>query len=355
MSSAFDTLLQRYEWLTKQLIQPDQSLQQLQELGQEHAKLQPIVRAHEAWQEAVQQQQDNQALLQDSDPEIRALAKQELQQLDTHVQQLHQQLQELLVPQDPNDDKNSLVEIRAGAGGDEASLFAGDLLQMYIRYGQILGLRCELLSTSAGTQGGFKEVVVSIKGAGAHGHFKYEAGVHRVQRVPQTETQGRIHTSACSVAVLPEAQEVELNIPEAELRIDTFRAGGAGGQHVNKTDSAVRITHIPTGLVASCQDEKSQWKNKAKAMTVLRSRLLQKIEREQQEQRSQQRRDMVGTGDRSDKIRTYNFPQDRCTDHRIGLTIHHLDKIFAGQLQPFHQQLKAHFRQLALQQRAAAT
>ncbi|MEM7589757.1 MAG: peptide chain release factor 1 [Myxococcota bacterium] len=353
MSSALDTLLQRYEWLTTQLSQPEQPLQKLQELGKEHAQLQPIVKAHEAWQDALTQQQNNRVLLQDADPEIRALAKQELQQLDAHVEALHKQLQLLLVPQDPNDDKNTLVEIRAGAGGDEASLFAGELLQMYIRYAQTLGLRCELLSTSEGTQGGFKEVVLGVKGAGAYGFFKYEAGVHRVQRVPQTETQGRIHTSACSVVVLPEAQEVELNIPETELRVDTFRAGGAGGQHVNKTDSAVRITHLPTGLVASCQDEKSQWKNKAKAMTVLRARLLQKKQREQQEERSQQRRHMVGSGDRSDKIRTYNFPQDRCTDHRVGLTVHHLDKIFAGQLQTFHQRLQEHFRQLALEEKAS--
>ncbi len=338
-----------YDQLTAELQLPDKTPDQLRELGKQSAQLEPPATAYRAWQAIVCKRDEAQALLQDSDPEMRALAKEELRQLEQEIEHLQQRIQQVLLPRDERDEKNVMLEIRAGAGGDEASLFAGDLLQMYVRYAQTVNLRCELLHTSEGTQGGYKEVVVRVVGKNAYAQLKYEAGVHRVQRVPNTETRGRVHTSACSVAVLPEAQEVELDIAESDLRIDTFRASGAGGQHVNKTDSAVRITHLPTGRAVACQSERSQQQNRAKAMTLLRAHLLEEQRQEEEAKRSQQRRQMVGSGDRSDKIRTYNFPQDRCTDHRIGLSVN-LAKFMTGELQLVLQAVQAHMRTQALQE-----
>jgi len=253
-----------------------------------------------------------------------------------------------LLPRDPNDEKNVILEIRAGTGGEEAALFAADLLRMYLRYAERQGWKTEIMSAHPTDTGGFKEVIVLISGKGAYSRLKYESGVHRVQRVPVTESQGRIHTSAVTVAVLPEAEDVEVQIRPEELRIDVFRASGHGGQHVNTTDSAVRITHLPTGLVVTCQDERSQHKNKAKAMKVLRARLYELMQRERQEKEAAARRAMVGTGDRSERIRTYNFPQGRVTDHRIGLTLYQLDQVLEGDLELIIPQLVSHFQAEAL-------
>ncbi|MEM7494959.1 MAG: peptide chain release factor 1 [Myxococcota bacterium] len=341
-------LAEHHDQLAAELQRPDKTPDELRELGQQSARLEPAASAYRAWRAIARKRDEAHALLQDTDSDMRALAKEELRQLEQELEQLHHHVQQVLLPRDERDEKNVMLEIRAGAGGDEACLFAGDLLQMYARYAQTVNLRCELLHTSEGTQGGYKEVVVRVVGKGAYAQLKYEAGVHRVQRVPDTETRGRVHTSACSVAVLPEAQEVELHIAEADLRIDTFRASGAGGQHVNKTDSAVRITHLPTGRAVACQSERSQQQNKAKAMALLRAHLLEEKRQEEEAKRSQQRRQMVGSGDRSDKIRTYNFPQDRCTDHRIGLSVN-LTKFMAGELQLVLQPVQAHMRAQALQ------
>jgi peptide chain release factor 1 len=272
-------------------------------------------------------------LLADQSPELREMAAAELQKLTQSQKSLEEELKLLLLPQDPNDEKNTIVEIRAGTGGDEAAIFAGDLLRMYTRYAENKGWKTELLSTSPGTGGGFKEVIFSVEGERVFSHLKRESGVHRVQRVPVTETQGRVHTSAVTVAVLPEAEEVEVNIKPEEIKVDVYRSSGPGGQSVNTTDSAVRVTHLPTGLVVTCQDEKSQLKNKLKALTVLRARLFDRINSERQQKISEERREQVGTGDRSERIRTYNFPQGRLTDHRVpGLTLYRLAAIMDGDL-----------------------
>ena len=266
---------------------------------------------------------------------MQALAKQELKQEEEQLVLLEQELQLLLLPRDPHDDSNIFLEIRAGTGGDEAAIFAGDLYRMYTRYAESQGWQTELISASHGEHGGYKEIITRILGQGAYSQFKFESGVHRVQRVPETEAQGRVHTSTCTVAVMPEVDEIEdIEINPNDLRIDTFRASGAGGQHVQKTDSAIRITHIPTGTVVECQDERSQHKNRARAMSLLKARILAEERRKQQQQQADTRRDLVGTGDRSERIRTYNFPQGRLTDHRINLTLYKLTDIMEGDLRP---------------------
>lgn len=266
------------------------------------------------------------------DDELVEMAQEELKELKPRVEEYEQKLTVLLLPSDPNDEKDVIMEIRGGAGGDEAALFAGDLFRMYTRYAEERGWRTEMLDANATGLGGFKEIVFQISGSGVFSRLKFESGVHRVQRVPETESQGRVHTSTVTVAVLPEAEEVDVAINPQDLRVDTFRAGGAGGQYVNKTESAVRITHMPTGVVAQCQDEKSQLKNREKCMRILRARLLEKAEEEQRSATAEDRRSQVGTGDRSERIRTYNFPQGRVTDHRIGLTLHKLESIINGNL-----------------------
>ena len=304
----------------------------LQSLGREQAVLAPIVERGQALIETERQLEDNRLLLDEADPELRDLAEEEMRTLEERRSELVADLLELLRPRDPNDERDVIMEIRAGTGGDEAALFAGDLLRMYLRYGETRGWKAEMLSTSENDIGGLKEVIVEITGRGAYSRLKFESGVHRVQRVPVTETSGRIHTSTATVAVLPEAEDIDVHLSEEDLRIDVYRSTGHGGQSVNTTDSAVRITHLPTGIVVTCQDEKSQLKNKTKAMAVLRSRLYQMQQERQHSQEAEMRRSQVGTGERAEKIRTYNYRENRVTDHRIGLTLYNLDQIMQGQL-----------------------
>jgi len=310
----------------------------------EHAQLSRLHDLYQGYQAATEQIRQTKAILWDDkeDAELRELAKGELEELENRALELERELKVVLLPKDANDDKNIFLEIRAGTGGDEAAIFAGDLFRMYGKFAETMGWRVEVMSASPSELGGFKEIIGLISGEQVYSRLKFESGVHRVQRVPETETQGRIHTSAVTVAILPEANEVELNIDPSELRIDTYRSSGAGGQHVNKTDSAIRVTHLPTGLVVTCQDEKSQHKNKAKALTVLRARLLDQIERERQDKISQDRKSQVGSGDRSERIRTYNFPQGRVTDHRINLTLYQLDMVLNGKLDDIILPLIAH-------------
>jgi peptide chain release factor 1 len=313
-------------------------------LTKEHAELIDVVSNYDRYCQVRQELAGSQELLKDPDPDVRDMAGAEVADLQAEKNQIEAQLKLMLLPKDPNDSRNVILEVRAGTGGDEAALFAGDLFRMYTRYAENRGWTVELLSSAESEAGGFKEVIAMITGNGAYSRFKYESGTHRVQRVPETETQGRIHTSACTVAVLPEAEDVEIDIDPSDLRIDLFRASGAGGQHVNKTESAVRITHIPTGVVVSCQDEKSQHKNKAKAMKVLQSRLLDAMQAEQQARMAADRKSQVGSGDRSERIRTYNFPQGRCTDHRVGLTLYKLEAIMQGDLDEVIDTLTTHYQ-----------
>ncbi len=305
---------------------------QYAQLSRERAQLEPIVAAFHERQRLAKRIEEHRELARDPDPELRDLARDELPALEAQLPELDRKLTLLLLPRDPNDERNTVLEIRAGTGGDEAALFAADLFRMYTRYAEGRRWKIEVLSSSPTGIGGFKEIIALVNGDGAFSRLKYEGGVHRVQRVPVTETQGRIHTSAVTVAVLPEAEDVEIDIPDKELRVDVYRSSGPGGQSVNTTDSAVRITHIPTGLVVTCQDEKSQHKNKAKALKILRARLLDRARAEQQSQIAANRKAMVGSGDRSEKIRTYNFPQSRITDHRVNLTLHQLDRVLDGEL-----------------------
>ncbi len=313
-------------------------------LTKEHAQLSEVVDVYRRYRRVCEEAEGHRELLRDTDAEMREMAKAELPALDQRREELEKELQLLLLPRDPNDDKNIILEIRAGTGGEEASLFAGNLFRMYSRYADRRGWKVEILSASESDAGGFKEVIALISGDRVYSRLKFESGTHRVQRVPETEAQGRIHTSACTVAVLPEAEEVDLDIDPTDLRIDVYRASGAGGQHVNKTESAVRITHIPTGVVVACQDEKSQHKNKAKAMKVLRSRILDAMQAEQHAQIAAERKSQVGSGDRSERIRTYNYPQGRCTDHRIGLTLYRLEAIMEGDIEEIVDSLTTYYQ-----------
>ncbi len=324
-----------------------------EKLSREHADLNKVVAVYRQYQNVVAELADSQELLYDADPEMKSLARSEVARLTEAREALESELKRLLVPKDPNDAKNIILEIRAGTGGDEAALFAADLFRMYSRYAEGQGWKVEVLSDHPTGGGGFKEIIAMIQGRGAYSRMKYESGTHRVQRVPATETQGRIHTSAVTVAVLPEAEEVDVAIDPSELKIDVYRSTGPGGQSVNTTDSAVRITHLPTGLVVTCQDEKSQIKNKAKALKVLRARLLDQVVREQDAQRSAERKNQIGDGDRSGRIRTYNFPQGRVTDHRIGLTLYKLEEIMQGEVDPVIDELISHFQAQALQDEAS--
>ena len=322
--------------------------------AKEHSELSELVDAFDTYQHLENELEDNQLLLEEDDPELVEMAQAEIEAAEAQLPELEEKISLLLLPQDPNDDKNVLLEIRAGTGGDEAALFAADLLRMYLRYAELRGWKHELMDSHPTDAGGFKEVIVLINGQGAYSQLKYESGVHRVQRVPTTESQGRIHTSAVTVAVMPEAEEVELDINSDDLRIDFFRSSGPGGQHVNKTESAVRITHLPTNLVVSCQDEKSQHKNKAKAMKVLRARLYDKMLDEAAAEQAAARKSMVGSGDRSERIRTYNFPQNRVTDHRVGLTVYKLEMLMAGELDLILPELIHQFQAEALKAEADA-
>ncbi len=308
---------------------------QFRDYSREYSHLEPVVQAYKRHENCLLDIASAKELLNESDTELQQLAQEELKISEERLLEIEEELQLLLLPRDPYDDSNIFLEIRAGAGGDEASIFSGDLYRMYSRYAEAQRWQVEMITASHGEHGGYKEIILRVIGQGAYSRFKFESGVHRVQRVPETEAQGRIHTSTCTIAVLPEVDEVEeIEINPTDLRIDTFRASGAGGQHVQKTDSAIRITHLPTGTVIECQDERSQHKNKARAMSVLKARLLAAERSKQQQEQAETRRNLVGTGDRSERIRTYNFPQGRLTDHRINLTLYKLPDIMEGHLEP---------------------
>lgn len=336
MFDKFADLDDKISHLEGRLSDPDLvgNQKEYQKAVREHAHLVKLNDKYREYKKIQQEIQENKAILFDEaeDLELKELAKAELEELVDREKRLDQEMKIILLPKDPNDDKNIFLEIRAGTGGDEAALFAGDLFRMYSRFAESMGWRVEVMSSNPLGVGGFKEIIALISGEQVYSKLKYESGVHRVQRVPETETQGRIHTSAVTVAILPEVDEVELNIDMNELKFDVYRSSGPGGQSVNTTDSAVRVTHLPTGLVVTCQDEKSQHKNKAKALVVLRARLLDQMERERHDKISQDRKSQVGSGDRSERIRTYNFPQGRMTDHRINLTLYKLDAIMSGKI-----------------------
>ena len=353
-SEKLEEIESKYDALTAQLGDPavlaDQAL--YQKTAKAHSELSEIVEKYREWKSLRKSLEETKALLEEAatDAEMKALAHEELADLEKGQTKVEEELRILLLPRDPNDEKNVVLEIRAGTGGDEATLFAQEIFRMYDRYAESQGWRVEVLSTSLSGIGGLKEVIALIEGQRVYSKLKYESGVHRVQRVPATEQQGRIHTSAVTVAVLPEADEVEIEIDPKDIRIDTFCSSGPGGQSVNTTYSAVRLTHLPTGMVVSCQDEKSQIKNRAKGLRVLRSRLYEMKLQEQQKQITDERRSQIGTGDRSEKIRTYNFPQNRLTDHRIGLTIHQLDRVMDGKLDDIIEALSAHYQAEKLKQ-----
>jgi len=315
-------------------------------LSREHADLAPLIEAFRRYKRVLEELVENRELL--ADPEMKEMAEEELKSLTEEQQGLESAIQLLLLPKDPNDSRDVILEIRAGTGGDESALFAGDLFRMYSRFAEKNRWKVELLSCSESERGGYKEVIASIEGQDVYAKLKYESGTHRVQRVPETEAQGRIHTSACTVAIMAEAEDVDIDINPTDLKIDVYRSSGAGGQHVNTTDSAVRITHIPTGTVVACQEERSQIKNRAKAMKVLKTRILDTILQEQNAKMAADRKQQVGSGDRSERIRTYNYPQGRMTDHRIGLTLYRLDSIMAGDIEEITDALRAYYQMEAL-------
>ncbi len=335
LEKKLQSLVERHEELGALLSDPEVINQQnrFRDYSKEYSQLEPVVQNFKNYQACLKTLEGAKELLNESDPDMQQMAKQELEETQKKIATLETELQILLLPRDPHDDSNIYLEIRAGAGGDEASIFAGDLSRMYTRYAETQGWQVELISAHSSEQGGYKEIILRIIGQGAYSRFKFESGVHRVQRVPATEAQGRIHTSTCTIAVMPEVDEVEdIDLNPADIRTDTFRASGAGGQHVQKTDSAIRLTHIPTGTVVECQDERSQHKNRARAMSLLKAKLLAEERNKQQQQQAETRRNLVGTGDRSERIRTYNFPQGRLTDHRINLTLYKLPAIINGDL-----------------------
>jgi len=335
MLNQLEKIEKRFAEIDQQMAAPEvaSDIKRLQALAQERASIAEVVAKYREYKATTKSLEETRAMLGDGlDEEMTALVKQEIASLESKLDNLRKELKVALIPRDPNDEKDIIMEIRAGVGGDEAALFAADLFRMYTRYAQSKGWKVDLISANQSGIGGFKEIISEIKGKGAYSRFKYESGVHRVQRVPITEASGRIHTSTATVAVLPKAEEVDISINPDDLRIDIFHAGSAGGQNVNKVATAVRITHLPTGMVVTCQDERSQLQNKLKALSVLRSRILDIEQRKQEEKITQERRAQVGTADRAEKIRTYNFPQDRMTDHRIGLTLHNLPRILEGEL-----------------------
>ncbi|ANF57473.1 peptide chain release factor 1 [Halotalea alkalilenta] len=335
LRARFERAAERFEELSALLSEPEVIHDQarFRSYSREYAELDELVQVWRRYVGLEEEREGARAMAKDDDPDMQAMAEEELESLNAGLEALELELKRLLVPKDPDDERGVFLEVRAGTGGDEAALFAGDLFRMYSRYAEARGWRVELISASHGEQGGYKEVIARLEGTGVYGRLKFESGAHRVQRVPATESQGRIHTSACTVAVMPEADEVgEISINPAELRVDTFRSSGAGGQHVNTTDSAIRITHLPTGTVVECQDERSQHKNRAKAMALLAARLKQAAEDAHHRQQSETRRSLVGSGDRSERIRTYNFPQGRLTDHRINLTLYKLSDVIEGDL-----------------------
>ncbi len=346
MNTRLDDILHKHEELTIMLSDPEVTSdpKRYTELSREFSEIEPLAEKAAHYMGLQQQLEDNQELIADADcdPELKDIAQEEILELKKAMTACNEELTLLLLPKDPNDNRNIILEVRAGTGGDEAALFAADLFRMYSRYAEIKGFKVEILSSNGTGIGGYKEVIAQITGTGVYSSFKFESGTHRVQRIPSTESGGRIHTSACTVAVLPEAKEVDIDIRPDDLRIDVYRASGAGGQHVNKTESAVRITHIPTGTVVQCQDQASQHKNKAQAMKVLQARILAKKQETAHNERAETRKDMVGSGDRSERIRTYNYPQGRMTDHRINLTLYKLEQILNGEMDELVQALQAH-------------
>ncbi|MCK5122127.1 MAG: peptide chain release factor 1 [Methylococcales bacterium] len=331
-----DNLSDRFEEIAALLSQPEVQSDQnkFRSLSQEYAQIDPLVACYKSYQENQENLEAAKEMAKDPDPELREMAKEEQQEAETEKEKLQHQLQILLLPKDPNDNRNIFLEVRAGTGGDEAAIFSGDLAKMYQRFAEKQGWKSEIITENRSDHGGYKEIILRISGQDVYSQLKFESGVHRVQRVPETESQGRVHTSACTVAIMPEVDSVdEYEINASDLRVDTFRASGSGGQHVNKTDSAIRLTHIPTGVVVECQDERSQHKNRARAMSLLQSRLLTAEQDKQHAEQAETRKSQVGSGDRSERIRTYNYPQGRMTDHRINLTLYKLDEIMQGGLE----------------------
>lgn len=348
MMDKIEELERRYQELEALLSDPVviSNQPEFRKLSREHSDLSELVAVYRRYRKVLCEITDNRELL--ADPDMKEMAEEELKNLEAEKGRLDAEIQLLLLPKDPNDDKSVILEIRAGTGGDESALFAGDLFRMYSRYADTNRWKVEIISASESERGGYKEIIASVEGVGVFAKLKYESGTHRVQRVPETEAQGRIHTSACTVAIMPEAEDVDIDIRPDDLKIDVYRSSGAGGQHVNTTDSAVRITHLPTGTVVACQEERSQIKNRAKAMKVLKTRILDTIQQAQDSKLAADRKQQVGSGDRSERIRTYNFPQGRMTDHRIGLTLYRLDSIMTGDIAEITDALRAYYQMEAL-------